>query len=126
MKSARCLITTLITTLSAALSAALIGYAGHAAAASPSELMASYATAAGPGFTPSAERGRALYSKKISVSDTMPACTACHTDNPRRHRQSRPAHGPRCQPRTFHRFQKSRKVVPAQLQRSRRARMHAR
>lgn len=79
MKSARCL----ITTLSAALSAALIGFTGHAAAASPSELMASYATAASPGFTPSAERGRALYSKKFSVSDTMPACTACHTDNPR-------------------------------------------
>lgn len=70
------------TCLIGAASALLFAHASLAATG-PAELMAGYANAAGPGFSPSAERGRAFYGKKFGVSDTMPACTSCHTESPR-------------------------------------------
>ncbi len=51
-------------------------------AATPAELLAGYQGAAGAGFTPSAQRGAALYTKAFNVSAKMPACTSCHTDSP--------------------------------------------
>ena len=35
-----------------------------------------------PGFTPSAQRGKEFFTKKFNVSEKMPACLTCHTDNP--------------------------------------------
>jgi hypothetical protein len=40
------------------------------------------AARAQPGFAPSAQRGAALYRSAFKHSRAMPACTACHTDNP--------------------------------------------
>ncbi len=36
------------------------------------------------GFTPSAERGKALYFKTFKVSAEFPNCAACHTDDARK------------------------------------------
>lgn len=60
----------------------LLGAASSAFAATPQELMDKYtreAATSTPGFKPSAERGQTLFTKEWGVSDTMPACTACHT-----------------------------------------------
>lgn len=51
-------------------------------AATPAELLAGYRTAAGAGFTPSAQRGAAFYAEPFNVSAKMPGCTSCHTDKP--------------------------------------------
>jgi cytochrome c peroxidase len=56
---------------------------GVAYAETPSSLMAGYtaeAARATPGFTPSAERGQSLFTRKWSVSQTMPSCVTCHSD----------------------------------------------
>jgi len=56
-----------------------------ASAATPAQLLETYTAEAAkqtPGFAPSAQRGAQLYAKRFTVSDKMPACTACHTDNP--------------------------------------------
>lgn len=34
------------------------------------------------GFAPSAQRGKEFFAKKFNVSEKMPACSTCHTDNP--------------------------------------------
>jgi mono/diheme cytochrome c family protein len=39
------------------------------------------------GFSPSAERGKALYFKTFRVSAEFPSCAACHTDDARREGQ---------------------------------------
>jgi hypothetical protein len=60
-------------------------YTASVQAASPAELMAGYSQEASrqqAGFTPSAQRGGAFYSRQFGVSAKMPACTSCHTDNP--------------------------------------------
>lgn len=66
--------------------AALLGSAATLASAeTPQQMVASYsaqAAAALPGFAPSAERGQQLFLRRFSVAEKMPACTACHTDNP--------------------------------------------
>lgn len=59
--------------------------AGVAYAETPSSLIAGYAAEAArvtPGFTPSAERGQNLFTRKWGVSQTMPSCAACHSDQP--------------------------------------------
>lgn len=56
-----------------------------AAAETPQQMAAVYAASAGtaqPGFVPSAERGRALYQRRFTVTDSMASCVACHTDDP--------------------------------------------
>jgi len=40
------------------------------------------AKTAEPGFSPSAERGRAFYAKQVGHHTDMNSCTACHTANP--------------------------------------------
>lgn len=34
------------------------------------------------GFAPSAQRGKDFFAKKFNVSEKMPSCSTCHTDNP--------------------------------------------
>lgn len=38
--------------------------------------------AAGPALSPAAERGKAFYHRAFGVNEVMPACAACHTDDP--------------------------------------------
>jgi cytochrome c peroxidase len=33
-------------------------------------------------LSPPAQRGEAFFHQRFAVNDKMPACTACHTDNP--------------------------------------------
>lgn len=59
--------------------------AGVAYAETPSSLIAGYtaeAARATPGFSPSAERGQGLFTRKWGVSQTMPSCATCHSDQP--------------------------------------------
>jgi cytochrome c peroxidase len=52
---------------------------------SPQAIIQAYAAeakASQSAFSPSAKRGETLFRQRFSVNDTMPACTACHTDNP--------------------------------------------
>lgn len=59
--------------------------AGSVHAATPQQIGQVYATEAAtgqPGFTPSAKRGETLFRQRFAISDKMPACTNCHTDNP--------------------------------------------
>ena len=59
--------------------------AGVAYAETPVSLIAGYtseAARATPGFAPSAERGQSLFTRKWGVSQTMPSCATCHSDQP--------------------------------------------
>jgi len=59
--------------------------AGGAYAENPSSLIAGYsaeAARATPGFAPSAERGQGFFTRKWGVSQTMPSCATCHSDQP--------------------------------------------
>lgn len=59
--------------------------AGGAYAETPSSLIASYkaeAARAAPNFTPSAERGQGIFTRKWGTSSTMPSCATCHSDQP--------------------------------------------
>ncbi len=49
---------------------------GFAAAETPRRIADHYAPEA------SAERGASFYARNFGVSEKMPACTACHTDDP--------------------------------------------
>jgi cytochrome c peroxidase len=54
-------------------------------AETPAGLIAGYTAEAArvkPGFTPSAELGRAFFVRKWGVSQTMPSCATCHSDQP--------------------------------------------
>jgi cytochrome c peroxidase len=56
-----------------------------AQAATPAQLLETYTAEAAkqtPGFQPSAQRGAAFYAQRFAVSEKMPACATCHTDNP--------------------------------------------
>lgn len=58
---------------------------GLAAAETPRQLIDTYtaeAAAQAAGFHPSAQRGGEFFAKKFGVSEKMPACVACHTENP--------------------------------------------
>lgn len=64
---------------------ALLAVSAAAAAATPREMIDTYAAEAvrqSPGFQPSARRGAEFYARRFAVSEKMPACTACHTDSP--------------------------------------------
>ncbi len=63
----------------------LIAGAGAAHAGTPGSLASGYAAEAArsvPGFTPSAERGQAFFSRRRDVSPTMSSCAACHSEQP--------------------------------------------
>lgn len=58
---------------------------GPAQAEPPRQLIDGYAAEAAqqqPGFRPSAQRGAQFFGRDFRVSEKMPACVACHTDNP--------------------------------------------
>lgn len=64
---------------------ALLAASSAAGAANPRQLQDGYAAeAAKPaaGFQPSAKRGAEFFARRFAVSDKMPACATCHTDNP--------------------------------------------
>lgn len=55
-------------------------------AETPTQFIAGYAAEAKqgqPGFAPDAARGKAFASRNWGISEKMPGCTSCHTDNPR-------------------------------------------
>lgn len=59
--------------------------AGPVQANSAAAMVAGYAQEASrtqPGFTASAERGRAFFTQKWNVSARLPNCAACHTEQP--------------------------------------------
>lgn len=58
----------------------LVSIAGHAE--TPQQIRQTYAAEAGPGFTPTAKRGETFFRQRFAISDKMPACVSCHTDNP--------------------------------------------
>ncbi|MDR0274349.1 MAG: DUF1924 domain-containing protein [Burkholderiaceae bacterium] len=56
-----------------------------ASAATPAQMLETYTIEAArqtPGFQPSAQRGAQFYTKRFAVSEKMPACATCHTDDP--------------------------------------------
>ncbi len=60
--------------------------AGTTQAAAPNPVMEIYSQAARleqPAFTPSAQRGNAFFQQAFAHNPRMPACTSCHTDDPR-------------------------------------------
>ncbi len=64
---------------------ALLALSSAAGAATPRQLQDGYAAEAvkqSAGFQPSAKRGAEFYARRFAVSDKMPACATCHTDNP--------------------------------------------
>ncbi len=55
-------------------------------AETPSQFLDTYSADAAksqPGFSANAARGKAFASRNWGVSEKLPSCTACHTDNPR-------------------------------------------
>ena len=59
--------------------------AGVSHAATPQQIGQTYAAEAAtsqPAFTPSAKRGEALFRQRFAISEKMPTCASCHTDNP--------------------------------------------
>lgn len=58
----------------------LISIASHAE--TPQQIRQTYAAEAGSGFTPVAKRGENFFRQRFAISDKMPACVSCHTDNP--------------------------------------------
>lgn len=56
-----------------------------AMAETPQQMIQTYSAEAGaakPGFSASAERGKAFFHQRFAISDKMPGCTSCHTDSP--------------------------------------------
>jgi mono/diheme cytochrome c family protein len=65
----------------------LLAVCGIAYAETPRQIVGIYAAEAAAqtsGFRPSAQRGEAFFAQKFGVSEKMPACAACHTEDPRR------------------------------------------
>jgi hypothetical protein len=63
----------------------LLVVCGLAGAETPRQVMDGYAAEAAraqPGFKPLATRGGAFFAQRFAISEKMPGCTACHTDNP--------------------------------------------
>lgn len=55
-------------------------------AATPAELLGQYqneAAKSSAGFAASAQRGAAFFQRAFGINAKMPACTSCHTENPR-------------------------------------------
>lgn len=68
-----------------ALLIALLSASAAATEGTPQQIIDGYAAEAArqtSGYQPSARRGAEFYARRFSVSDKMPACTACHTESP--------------------------------------------
>ena len=59
----------------------LIAICGAALAETPRQIGDAYAAAQGNGFRAAAARGTEFFGRKFNVSEKMPSCTTCHTDN---------------------------------------------
>jgi hypothetical protein len=58
---------------------------GLAVAETPRQMIDAYSAEAAAqvaGFRPSAQRGGDFFAREFGVSERMPACIACHTENP--------------------------------------------
>jgi mono/diheme cytochrome c family protein len=60
----------------------LIAASGVALAETPRQIGDTYAAAQGGGFRATAARGAEFFARKFNVSEKMPTCATCHTDNP--------------------------------------------
>lgn len=60
----------------------LIAASGAALAETPNQIGEAYAAAQGGGYHATAARGAEFFSRKFNVSEKMPTCVTCHTDNP--------------------------------------------
>jgi mono/diheme cytochrome c family protein len=60
----------------------LIAISGAALAETPRQIGEGYAAAQGAGYRATAARGGEFFTRKFNVSEKMPACATCHTDNP--------------------------------------------
>lgn len=60
----------------------LLATAGYAAAETPRQIGDAYAVAHGAGYHASAQRGAEFFAHKFAISEKMPGCATCHTDNP--------------------------------------------
>lgn len=69
-------------TLAMALLCGLASSSQAAPASTPGDFIREFSAAAPAGFTPSAERGKAFFTRKFGASSTLESCSACHTDNP--------------------------------------------
>jgi hypothetical protein len=61
----------------------LASLASHAE--TPQQILQRYANEASgqqPGFSPSAKRGEALFHQRFAISEKMPRCSSCHTEQP--------------------------------------------
>lgn len=56
----------------------LLAACGFAAAETPRQIADGYAAAASP------QRGAEFYTRKFGISEKMPACVSCHTEDPGR------------------------------------------
>ncbi len=52
-------------------------------AETPAQFIASYSAEAGGGFSADAARGKAFANRNWGVSEKLPTCVACHTQDPR-------------------------------------------
>jgi mono/diheme cytochrome c family protein len=59
----------------------LIAASAVALAETPRQIGDNYAAAQAGGFRASAARGAEFFARKFNVSEKMPACATCHTDN---------------------------------------------
>jgi mono/diheme cytochrome c family protein len=64
------------------LSSLLVFASVAAQAETPRQIGDAYAAAQGGGFHASAARGAEFFARKFGVSEKMPNCATCHTDNP--------------------------------------------
>lgn len=64
------------------LSVLLIFGCAAAQAETPRQIGDAYAAAQGGGFRASSARGAEFFARKFGVSEKMPGCVSCHTDNP--------------------------------------------
>lgn len=61
-------------------------FAPLAMAETPQQILGGYtneALSSAPDFKASSQRGAALFQRSFAVTEKMPACTSCHTSNPR-------------------------------------------
>jgi hypothetical protein len=68
------------------LAAATLAACSFAQAQTPRQVADAYiaeATRQTPGYQPSAQRGGAFFTRKFALSEKLPSCASCHTDDPR-------------------------------------------
>jgi mono/diheme cytochrome c family protein len=60
----------------------LIAASGAALAETPNQIGDAYAATQGGGYHATSTRGAEFFARKFNVSEKMPTCATCHTDNP--------------------------------------------